>query len=244
MSDWQVCIVSYKRAGRVTSDRVFRNAFVIVPKSQEEEYRKFELRNGCQVLGIEDKFDGNVSRKRNWCLNNMGDRIVIVDDDYKSIKVHEGLRTRDLSVDEVDHLLSVGFQLCEDLGTVMWGLNVQTDPQFYREFTPFSLLAPILGPFAGFVKNPLRYDERLFLKEDYDMFLQVIRKYRKVLRFNKFGYFVDHIKQSGGVVSHRTRNREVEQLQLLQRKWGSRVVKVNYQRESINPIIHVPLKGT
>jgi len=134
--------------------------------------------------------------------------------------------------------------MCEEFGTVLWGLNLQSDPRFYREYSPFSFLAPVLGPFSGHVlrENNLRYDERLGLNEDYDYFLQVIRKYRKVLRNNKFFYMAGHLTQKGGCGSHRTLAKEREQAEIMKRKWGSKIVKYDF-RKSTNPHVHVPLKG-
>ena len=85
----------------------------------------------------------------------------------------------------------------------------------------------------------LRYDENIPLKEDYDFWLQSIRKYRKTLRFQSYHYMVDHINKTGGVVSYRTKQREEEQNKLLQKKWGSRVVKYDITK-SINPRVHIP----
>jgi hypothetical protein len=94
----------------------------------------------------------------------------------------------------------------------------------------------------GFADCPLRFDERLNLKEDYDIFLQVIHKYHKALRFNKYHYIVDHLNKSGGVVSYRTMDREKAQLELMQEKWGKKVIRFDIKK-SVNPKIYVPLKG-
>jgi hypothetical protein len=42
--------------------------------------------------------------------------------------------------------------------------------------------------------NDIRYDERIPLKEDYDLSLQHLNKFRKVLRFNKYFYKVKQSK--------------------------------------------------
>lgn len=245
--DYQVFIVSYKRAGAVTSDKVFKNAKIVIPESQYEEYAKHEYKNGCELLPIPDEADGNTSRKRNYVMDHFADmcngNIVMVDDDYKYIGRFIDRKRKILSVDEVDALIRNGYQMCEDLGTVMWGLNVQGDPKFYMETTPFNFLSPILGPFQAFRNNPLRYDESLYLKEDYDMSLQVLKKYHKILRFNMYHYKVDHFENSGGVVSFRTLQKEKEQLERMVQKWGKKVVRYNLKKD-VDPIIKVPLKGT
>ncbi|MGG1571612.1 hypothetical protein [Fictibacillus sp. NRS-1165] len=243
---YQVFIISYKRAGAVTSDRVFRNAKIVIPESQYEEYKKHHYYNGCELLPIPDWGDGNIVKKRNYIMDHFSDmcdgNMVIVDDDYDEIGYIEGRKLYGLDLDGVDRLLENGFQMCRDLGTVMWGLNVTHDKQFYREYSPFSMLSVCLGPFQAFCNNPLRYDERVYLKEDYDMSLQVLQKYHKILRFNKYYYKVNHFNKAGGVVSYRTKQKEIEQLEIMQKKWGNKVVKYNIKKD-VDPIVKVPLKG-
>lgn len=241
---FQVFIISYKRAGRITSDGIFNKAYIVIPESQEEEYRKYEYKNGCQLLVIPDEADGNTVRKRNWILDNFKGNIIIVDDDYKYFGMYEGMKKKNLNPDEVDKFLHNGCIMCNDLGTVLWGVNMNSDPMCYREYSPFSLLSPILGPFQGFCNVPksIRHDERVYMKEDYDISLQVIHKYNKILRFNKYHYDVNHMDLEGGVVSYRTSQKEEEHNRRLQKKWGKDVVKYNMEK-SINPIIKVPKKG-
>lgn len=239
-------IVSYKRAGDISSDRVFKNAKIVIPESQFKEYDQYEYKNGCELLPIPDEADGNIARKRNYILDNFQSmcdgNMAIVDDDYDYIAMMEQGNQYKLTTDQVEAMLINGFQMCKDLGTVMWGLNVQTDPRFYNEFAPFTMLSVCLGPFQAFCNNPLRYDEDLYLKEDYDMSLQVLQKYHKILRFGKYSYQVNHFNKTGGVVSYRTKGKEIEQLKRLEQKWGSKVVKYDVSKD-VDPIVKVPLKG-
>lgn len=240
---WTVVVASWKRAGAVVTDRIVRNAKIIVPESQAEEYReKQELRNGAELVVCPDEADGNICRKRNWALDQYPGWVVILDDDVEYIGLIQGGKRRPMDLDEVDQMLTDGFEMCEDLGTVMWGINQQIDPRFYREYTPFSFLSPILGPIHAFCSVDLRYDEAFWSKEDYDIWLRVIQKYRVTLRFNRYVYQADHGDIPGGVVSQRTRESEEEKLNLLVKRYGPEVVKYNLKR-SINPKVTVPIKG-
>jgi hypothetical protein len=240
---WTVAVASFKRAGGVTTDQVVNNCRIVVPDSQVKEYRKHRLHNGARIVAIPDEQDGNLCRKRNAILDMYQGNVVILDDDYSRIGFVEGGVTVELPPDGVDRLFENGFQMCRDLGTAMWGLNQQSDPKFYREYAPFSMLSPILGPFQAFASTPFRYDETLWLKEDYDMSLRHLLRFHRILRFNKFHYLVNHINKSGGQVSMRTKEEEVRQIRLLQKRWGTHVVRWNEQRQSINPRVRVPLKG-
>ena len=132
--------------------------------------------------------------------------------------------------------------MAKDLGVSLWGINLQSDPKFYREYSPFSLLSPILGTFSCHYKPILRYDENLFLNEDYDFFLKTINKYRKTLRFNKYYYKADHLERSGGCGAYRLKEFEIEQAEAMQKRWGNKVFKFDINK-STNGRINVPLKG-
>ena len=135
----------------------------------------------------------------------------------------------------------------------MWGLNLLPDKGAYREYTPFGLKQMILGPFQGFYGMDLRYDEALPLKEDYDLSLQCLNKYRRTLRFNAYHYECDQHTGEGGCATYRTMETEREQFDLLQKKWGSKIVKVDNQggqvnqtkqtNWDINPVVRAPIAG-
>lgn len=242
MTPWTIAVPSFGRAGRVTTDKVFHGAVVVVPESQADLYMAHPLENEGRYQPMPDRYEGNIAKKRNWILDNLGDRIVMADDDYDHLGMVERGEMHKLDWPSIASLLLNGFQMVEDLGTVLWGVNLQVDPRFYREYSPFSLLSPILGPFAAFDRCTLRYDEDLWLKEDYDLSLQVLRKHHKALRFNKYHYSVDHFSEAGGIVGMRNMPEEVRQLRRLQEKWGSEVVAFDLTR-SVNPRVRVPLRG-
>lgn len=189
-----------------------------------------------------DKFEGNIARKRNWILNTLGPNVVMVDDDYAYLgMVEKGEQVR-LEWPSIEALIDNGFQMAADLGTPLWGVNLQVDPRFYREYAPLSMLSPVLGPFVAVGETKIRYDEDLWLKEDYDFWLQVIHRHHKTLRLNKYHYKVDHFDEAGGIVGQRNLPEEVRQLNRLEQKWGSKIVSFDLTR-SVNPRVRVPLAG-
>lgn len=133
------------------------------------------------------------------------------------------------------------------------GGNCNMDKLSYREYTPFSFSSYIGGPFQAFIKgNECFYDERLPLKEDYDMTLQQCNKYRGCLRLNFLTYDVKQSEQAGGCATYRNYLKEKEQFELLQAKWGSEIVKEDKSNKGktkkkkmfdYNPIIKIPING-
>lgn len=238
---------SYGRAGRVSSDRFFPGLIYVVPESQAGSYEALsDLQGGASILSIPDKYDGNVARKRNWILREFAGRnLVMVDDDYQGI--FRTITGQEVAVDlpRLEVLLLNGFAMAEDAGTPLWGINVQADPKFYREYTPITFLSPVLGPFLGIsadLPESLRFDEDLWLKEDYDFSLQVLRRFHRIVRLSMYHYRVDHHDLPGGTIGQRRWDEEVRQLVRLREKWGPEVVRFDLTR-SVNPIVRPPLKG-
>lgn len=213
-----VAIRSFGRAGRVTTLSVAPFAHVWVPESQAEEYDRFYP---GRVVAIPDHLDGNLSRKTNAILDRTPrDWTLILDDDITAIGYWEGGPRHTMTPPQFAAMIEHFFGLAADLRVFLWGVNQNKDELVYRTQTPFSLLAPVLGPFGGHIRNSLRYDERMTLKDDYDFWLQHIRRHRRTLRANKYHYIHDHGKKPGGCVGQRTMEVERELAARMRRKWG------------------------
>ena len=244
-----IAIRSYRRAGRVTSLKCFPFAYIWVPESQGDEYRKHY---GDRVVTIPDECDGNTAKKFNAILDRSPRKwTLILDDDITKIGMWEGGKRHWLSPEQIASMILHHFELADDLGVRLWGINVNQDPSGYRAFCPFNLLAPILGPFNGHLNPELRYDPAIPAKEDYDFWLQNIQKYHRTLRVNKYHYVHDHGSKPGGFVSMRTAEVERTCTEKLIKKWGASVVRpggTKGRRHSsgeniLNTRVHVPIGG-
>ena len=240
--DFDIYIPTYGRAGKMLTHKLLPEAFIVCPESQLEEYKIHYP--DMKFFPCPDEVEGNMAKKRNWIKDNARkDWFIMVDDDIQYFQYIENGKQLKLDYDHILELFYNCFVMCEEIGTVLWGINLQTDPKFYREFSPFSCLSVVLGPFTGHIKNSLRYDETLPTKEDYDYSLQVLQKYHKILRFNKYAYMAGHINNAvGGSTSFRRLKLEEEQNALLQKKWGKKVVKYDMKKD-IDPVVKIPLKG-
>lgn len=251
-----VCCPSYKR-DEVKSFKFFGDILkVYVCETEYDRYveknKEFEKCFVKVPYGVQ----GNVARIRNYILDDNKDADVccIVDDDMAYIGYYEGLELHKLGKDDIIPFIEKYTLLCDDFGFKMWGVNLNSDPQCYREYTPFSTTSVVLGPFSCYLKgNECRYDEKLPLKEDYDMSLQNLNKYRGILRINKYHYSCEQSTNKGGCAAIRNIEREKEQLNMLIQKWGSRIVKNDLTDRShssgkvkkidYNPVVSVPIKG-
>ncbi len=197
-----VAIASYKRPDKVDTLSVVPFAYVWVPESQGAAYRR---NYGDRVVTIPDAEDGNTSRKRNAILNRSpSEWTVILDDDITLIGYWQGDHHK-MTPLEIEDLFWRMFMLSEELGVTLWGVNQNHDELIYHTYWPFNLIAPVLGPLSGHLRPSLRYDESVPAKEDYDFWLQTIRKHHRTLRANKYHYYHDSGKRAGGFVSMRSR---------------------------------------
>lgn len=241
-------IISYKRANNVLSAKWAKGATIVVPESQEAEYRKYNPK--MEIMAIPDEEDGNCAKKKNAVLRRtIGEDVIIIDDDIRSIGFHEKGMIWDATEEEVLLMAENMFLMAKEAGTILWGINVEDDKKFYREYSPFSLSSVVLGPFTCIrnIDETMRFDEVIWLKEDYDFSLKVMNKYRKIIRNNKWFYEVEHITNEGGLVDKRKYDEEMRQLEMLQKKWGRNIVEIKRNTQhgnlSINPIVRIPIKG-
>lgn len=250
-----VCAPSYKRAQNITTKETIKGVKYYVDGSEYDDYLKYNKDE--LIVKCDDGIQGNICRVRNYILKtefeNGADVVLIADDDFRGLYYWEHREKH--KVEDLLSFLEKYSLMAKDLGAYFWGVNINQEKQCYREYTPFSMVSFIGGPFQCFLKgNECWYDEKLPLKEDYDMTLQQCNKYRKVFRVNKYFYDCKQSEQKGGCAAYRNLDREKEQFYLLQKKWGSAIVKRDSnnrshnlvrakKKEDYNPIIKVPIKG-
>lgn len=252
---------SYKRPKVETLDYL-PFCKVWVDEKEYDDYVKANPKFKDNIISCPEGIQGNVSRIRNYILDeefkNGTDVVVLIDDDMQGIYHFEGTKEYcynkiKVEADEFFEFIEKYSIMCDELGFKLWGVNLNQDALSYRQYSPFSTTAVILGPFSCHLNNELRYDEKLPLKEDYDIAIQHLNKYRGILRINKYFYNCKQSKQAGGCASYRNYDKEIQQLELLQKKWGSKIVKIdnvknaNQKKQSkkidYNPIIKILIKG-
>lgn len=257
MSSYNTIILSFKRAGRVAGYEYFPDALICVPESQRDEYAKhYDAR---RLLVIPDERDGLCVKKRIWIMENIGRPLLMLDDDVECLTTTQGVYDEQgrftgnskqfikLSPQEAERVIIDGFNLAHQMGAVFWGLNVNTDGRNYQQYKPFTLSGMVLGPFQAHLPHEFNYDLRTGTKQDYDMSLQVLNKYRLTLRLNKYGYSCKHGNNQGGSVSQRTQQIEEGYCRAVMRKWGSKIISYRIpprkMTDLLNGRVNVPIHG-
>ena len=255
MAELNIVIPSYKRWENLPGYDYFYTAKYIVPESQYEKY--IEGRDKKRFIAIPDNEDGNIVKKRNWILKNIPRPLIMIDDDVKRMTMCEGGeyfkkhgRTKqmiELTPEEAENVFINAANLAYEWGCLLFGFNLNTDGRNYQQYKPFSLTQPILGPCCGHLEHDLLYDEKLDLKEDYDISIQALNKYRKILRFNKYAVDAEHKDNKGGCVSYRTLEKEEKACKAIEQKWGTKIIHYNTKNGKytsyLNGIVNIPIKG-
>lgn len=253
-----VCVPSYKRPDGVKTLEYLPFAKIYVDESEAEAYQN--ANPDATIVSCEKGIQGNLCRIRNHILDtefaNGADVVLLLDDDLKGVYRYENnLPARLIRTEDFLEFLAHHSLLCSEFGFYFWGMNVNPDKQNYREYTPFSTVSYIGGPFQCHLKgSEIRYDENLFLKEDYDITIQHCNKYRGCLRLNAYHYQAKQSVNAGGQANFRNRDVEEAQNQLLEKKWGTAIVrrdssdrshsrKKDKKHKDYNPVIKIPIKG-
>lgn len=227
-------VPSYKRAKTITTLDYLGKAVAVVSEDEIAEYRRYHPQYAeDRFIVCPREFQGKGKPKiLNWILDNCWndcDVIIELDDDIHSYMTNvKNGKSRPLTEAEVYEIFENNSNLAREWGCGIWGLNINSDPLSYDEFCPFRLHAYIDGgTVAHVVKNELRYDEELSVKEDVDYFLQNLKKYHKALRVEKYWIKKESFTNEGGANAIRTSDLEKEQFKRMQEKWGSKIIRPN-----------------
>ena len=255
MAELNITIPSYKRWEDLPGYDYFKTAKYIVPESQYNDYVRG--RDKKRFIAIPDSEDGNIVKKRNWILKNIPRPLIMIDDDVDKLTMCEGgeyfkengraKQMIPLTPEQAEGIFIQAANLAYMWGCPMFGFNLNTDGRNYQQYKPFSLTQPILGPCSGHLEHDLLYDEKMDLKEDYDISIQALNKYRKILRINKYAVNAAHKSNKGGCVSYRTLEREEAACKAIEKKWGTKIIHYNIEKGKytsyLNGIVHIPING-
>lgn len=249
-----VVIPSFDRAHGLLGADYFTMAKYVIPHSQRDQYTK--VIGADRLIVIDDAHDGSITKKRNWILANIPRPLVMIDDDVASIGYFEGRKGRKdgehkpktLQPVQLDWFFRHSADMAEQFGARMWGLAQNEDNRIYKEFQPFSLAKVSLGPVQGHLDHDLLFDHSVGTKDDYDMAIQQLNKYRVLFRWNKFHYICEHGDNAGGIVSYRTKDREIEYCKRIMVKWGKKIIQYQIPPRKMADLlnakkVNVPING-
>jgi hypothetical protein len=244
-----IVIPSYKRSHDLKGKDYFKEAKYCVPESQASEYENAV--GSKRLIIIPDDQDGDIIKKRNWILKNIARPLIMIDDDVENIGYFEkrngtknGEHRKKILPSELFAIWAKQtFALCEQLNCKMWGVSQNEDNRIYKEFQPFNLGRIILGPFQGHLDHDLFFDPKVGTKDDYDMALQHLHKYKMIFRWNKYHYICSHGDNKGGIVSYRSKDKEIKYCEAIMKKWSKKIIKYNLPPKKITDLLNASSVG-
>lgn len=234
-----IYIPSYNRAESVKTYEYLGCGKIIVPESQEQEYRK---KYGDAVQSIPDSKDGTVTKKRNAILDLIKEEQAdgygwIIDDDLTKIKRKK--EAIDLPSNEALELLDKIHIMAKDMDIKYAGVDYSLDNMKLKDFQPFSFTKVIFGGALIDATDNIRYDEQFRINEDVEFWVQKMNLNRRLLKDNQYAmvfYGEDGGKDS--VIGYTEDDRK-HYADMINNKWGKKIMVWNKTRFEFK----IPIKG-
>ena len=234
-----IYIASYNRADKVRTYEYLDCGHIVVPESQEKQYKK---RYGNAVTSIPDNRDGSVSKKRNAVLDLIQEEQEdgygwICDDDFVALRrKKENIKmTGDETLEHFERL----YIMAKDSGAKYGGFDYSSDNLKLKDMTPFSLTKGVYQVALVNAKDGIRYDERFRINEDVEFFIQKMNDNRFMIRDNQ--YVTQCYGEDGGSESTigYTRADQKKYATMINNKWGYKAMV--WERTKFR--FYTPIKG-
>ena len=234
-----IYIISYKRADLVRTYEYFNCGKIVVPKSQEKDYRK---KYGNAVLAIPDHLDGAECKKRNAVIdlikkeqkNGIG---WVFDDDLLYIKrKKENIKLSGVEALEVMELLQ---SMMIESKITFAGFDYTEDCMKLKDMAPFSLTKFFCQAVCIDVKDGLRYDERMRVHGDLEFWVQKMNTNRKVLKWNQYASICYGKEGGEGSVIGWNEKDRINGHRFINNKYGKKITVWNKKRWEYK----IPIKG-
>lgn len=221
-----IAIPTYKRAGIVTTIDLFEkeDSIMFVDSLELKQYK-----NSYPSYNIvEYKGSQGLTPKLNFILSyarkNGYDAIWKIDDDFTQLGYFgEGYsEPRITDKKRIYQVIERMAVMAKDIKSPLFVTAPLADIRRYSRNLPFSLFCTLkIGAYGLLIDNDLNFDERLVMKQDIDMCLQVLLNYRKLIVENRYSfYYKATMGSKGGVASYRTKEKETKMMDILRKKWG------------------------
>jgi len=226
--DMLIAIPSKSRAGRTSTDKIFKDACTFyVPESEVHQYSYIK-----NVVGVPKEIKG-ITATRNYILKNTNEkRVVMLDDDVKKSayvkryerKVeHVNLKDRAFWLDEFNKY----FDITEQMNYKIWGVTTDHSTKSAYSYKPFMFKTYALGSIMGIVNDgEYMFNEEFKVKEDYEICLRHIKEKGGLLGVRYLYWANHHYTDEGGCKDYRTVSIEKECIKKLIKMYPNMIAKV------------------
>lgn len=218
-----VYVISAGRYDKLPFTKEQKSKYIFCVKNGEGNLYK---KNGCQNV-----FEtGNLMQSRNFALEHAfkNKKICVqLSDDIKKVVINKNFgEPKKVDLDYAINDIVNKFNNVK--GVKLLGIP-PTDNYFFANKI-VSVNTFCIGDMLFIKPNPLRFDEQLTLKEDYDYTLQHMER-GDVIRYQKYLFTFEHYSNSGGAVDVRDDKEEQKNIRILKSKWKDKV-RLNKKRQN------------
>jgi hypothetical protein len=218
-----VYVISAGRYDKLPFTKEQKSKYIFCVKNGEGNLYK---KNGC-----ENVFEtGNLMQSRNFALEHAfkNKKICVqLSDDIKKVVINKNFgEPKKVDLDYAINDIVNKFNNVK--GVKLLGIP-PTDNYFFAN-KMVSVNTFCIGDMLFIKPNPLRFDEQLTLKEDYDYTLQHMER-GDVIRYQKYLFTFEHYSNSGGAVDVRDDKEEQKNIRILKSKWKDKV-RLNKKRQN------------
>lgn len=214
----RIVIPSRGRADTIAGKalRLFPDAMVCVGESEVPAY----ARHTQNLLVHPDAVTG-IGPLRQWVLDNVEDRtVVMVDDDVKAVVSQCGFRSRKFTDPETARAIVERTAIAAgDSGARVFGFYQGGGPLNYSNHRPWTFNHWV-GGVVGIIGRELRYDTSLILRADIDFCLQSLLRDRFIMLEARYSFIHTRFGGKGGNCTNRSSERHEREIAYLKRKWG------------------------
>lgn len=219
ITDYKITCISHRRPENIKSIFETTGTKDVVFFVNDEKDKKDYLHNGAKEVYIGGGLVGNRNKALDYCFSkNL--ICVQIDDDLKYISLNDftGKRTGIKNIKVIDVIKDLMPDFISEK-YMYAGFPPIANPFFVMKEKDYNKV--ITAPITFTKPNKLRFDSNISLKEDYDLTLQHIETYGGCIRYGKYLFDFKRYKNSGGVQSYRTEEKEKETVKYLKEKWGA-----------------------
>jgi hypothetical protein len=211
-------ILSRSRPRAITTHRLFPKATLVVPESQIADYAHL----GLETVGIPDERTG-VSAVHNWICDHFTEEcLCMMCDDLTACICNVSLRSRRLSVEEIEAVVDNTAHCALGAGARIFGFHQNANPINLQRNDPFGV-SHWIGGFFGLIGRPVRWDEMLKCKCDIDACLQELMENRIIWTDARFFFEHNRDHALGGNSLFKSSDRVAAEKRYLKTKWKSHI---------------------
>ena len=212
-----IYVPSYRRPHRIITEHLLNACTYVVRKSEEEAYRAAGVKS---ILAVPDHEIDNMSKTRQWIIDNTPEDIVMqIDDDISEIMY----RMDDTTIIEDKDTIDMEFiriaQILEDLKLGFASITVTAKPWNYTQEFQF---AGLVGGIYWFNKEfyKAQMDLKADVKEDTDKVLQELLLNRIIIMPKYIAMSAGIDTNDGGDNINKNSRKINECNEYMKMKWG------------------------